>query len=281
MGPGSVLLPAPFISTQEVPMKLPSFIKALCKLCDSSNGRYGLAGVKCVSQDGASTLAATDGRMLAVVTYPDDTHVNLRGGETVGVDAVVPGKELGRAYSTAFAKNGKRGVTLLPAKGEVHVTGAGGSTDIPALSCHYPKYEQVLPQDADMKGYVAITLDPDLLYKLCDLCSAAQDERHRGMTLWVKDAESAAFISGRYVEGGTDYTVRCAIMPLSADDPKHKLKFPVVASAEGKPAPKRKAGKSSKAVPPELMDDDAVAAAVTREPEPIGGDEFGAVAGSF
>jgi hypothetical protein len=260
-------------------MKLPSFIKALCKLCGSGEGRWnGLAGVKCESQDGVAKLAATDGRMLAVVSYKDDDHVDVRTSEKVGVNVVVPGKELSRAYSAAFAKNGKRGVMLLPAKGEVHVTGAGGSTDIPTGDCVYPRYEEVLPQDASMKGYVSITLDPDLLYKLCDLCSAAQTDTHKGMTLWIKDGESAAYVSGRYAEAGTAYTVRCAIMPLSSDDPKGKATFPVVAAAGGKPAPKRK---SSKSVPPELMDDDAVAAAVTREPEPIGSDDLPAVTGSL
>ena len=116
---------------------------------------------------------------------------------------------------------------------------------------------------------MAVNVDAALLAKLCALSNAMNDDQHKGkgITLFVKDAKSCVFATTTSEDG--KHVARLAIMPLAADDDGYKHAFP---ARPGAVPPAAESGKQKRkpAPPPEVLDDDAIAEAVTREPEPIG-----------
>jgi hypothetical protein len=227
-------------------MKIPAFIKQLAKVCDHESSRYALGGIKCEGDGTTAKLTATDGRILATIHYPDDDKP---------VDVVVETRELARAPSVLWKKGPPPrfdGKALCVGK---------DSTPIDTVDGRFPRYEDIFTIHDQPDGYVAVNVDAALLAKLCALSNAMNDDQHKGkgITLFVKDAKSCVFATTTSEDG--KHVARLAIMPLAADDEGYKHVFPTRPGAESKerePAP-----------PPEVLDDDAIAEAVTREPEPI------------
>lgn len=267
-------------------MRIPSFIKQLASICDTASSRYALAGIECKSDGVTAKLTATDGRILASVHYPDDDSKKF--------DAIVDGKQLSAIPATAY--RGKKesekpvfdGTTLR----------YGGTTTTPTLiDGKFPRYEDVFDAIHDATtGYTVVKLDPVYLRTLCDLASVVGGQFNKGVTLFVKDATSCVF---GYASSAEGYTARLAIMPLAADDPEKEHQFPPRPGEQPaeKPQPKPKRKKElvvqnctvypdgrrvpgetvnvttgeviADAPPPEMLDDDAIAAAVTREPDAL------------
>jgi len=264
-------------------MKIPAFIKSLCRLCDTESSRYALGGVKCEADGSVSAMTATDGKLLASVSFPDQN--------ADAFDVIVAGKDMARAYAAHVSKNDVAGVVLEPRGKEVTIAGGKGSTLVAPIDGRFPNYRQVLPtggagpadkHSPDLHdGYVSVMLDPAMLGKLCDLYVEAAGPRRaaglKGMTLWVKDGESAVYLSAAYHPDGTEYVIRAAIMPLAADVPGKAAVYP---TAYDKPttdptatirAERLAKGKKRPPAPtPEHLSDDAIAAAVTREPDAVG-----------
>ncbi len=266
-------------------MKIPAFIKSLCKLCDTESSRYALGGVKCEAGLHASAMTATDGKLLASVSFPDQNEDAF--------DLIVAGKDMARAYAAHVSRIGGDDtcVVLEPRGKEVTIAGGKGSTLVAPIDGRFPNYRQVLPtggagpadkHSPDLHdGYVSVMLDPAMLGKLCDLYVEAAGRKPaaglKGMTLWVKDSESAVYLSAAYHPDGTEYVIRAAIMPLAADGPGKAAVYP---TAYDKPATDPtatiravRAAKGQKRTPaptPEHLSDDAIAEAVTREPDAVG-----------
>lgn len=263
-------------------MRIPSFIKQLVKCCDHNAIRFALGGVKCSSDGKVDTLTATDGRILACVSIESED-----GAE---VDVVVDGKVLSSPPAAAFKK---------PVRFDGKTLQYGGSsTAVEAIEGRFPRYEEIFdPIHADQSGYVSVKLDGELLRKLADLAAAMSDDSHtKGITLFVKDAKSAVYASCTGTDG---YYARMAIMPRASDDdkphqfpprpgeqpveqpqPKPKRKKEMVVEyatvyPDGRRVPGETVNVTTGEViaagpPPEMLDDDAIAEAVTREPDPIG-----------
>lgn len=236
-------------------MKVPAFIKQLAKCCDSEASRYALGGVQMLSDGKTCQLTATDGRILASVSYDDDDIAPKP------VSAIVPADDMPNAPvfkspvsfdGTAWSQAGKTVLTSTPVEGR------------------FPRIEDVFDA-AGGKGYVAVKLDAALLGKLCALAHAMNDDdRTKGIALYVKDHTSAVFAAARSTSG---HVARMAIMPRAADGMPPDG-FP--AKPGTAPAPEKSAAESGKrtpkpaakpvAPPPEVMDDDHVAAAVSESP---------------
>ena len=262
-------------------MRIPAFIKQLAKFCDSASSRYALGGVQCKSDGKIEQLTATDGRILAsVCCYSEDRDT---------VDVIVDGKVLASPPVAAFKKSVKfDGKTLHH---------GGSSTQVEAIEGKFPRVEDVFAKiHDDAIGYVAVSVDAELLAKLCSLSAAMNnDGQAKGITLFVKDAQSCVFATCTSTDG---YTARLAIMPRAANDDKPH-QFPArpgeQPAAIPKPTPKRVMRAKHETVhadgrrelctaadnapigkrprpaspPPEMLDDDAIAEAVAREPEPM------------
>lgn len=262
-------------------MRIPSFIKQLVKCCDANSVRYALGGVQCKSDGKIEQLTATDGRILASVScYSEDRDA---------VSAIVDGKTIASPPAAAFKKPVRfDGKTLQH---------GGSSTQVEVIEGKFPRVEDVFDKiHDDATGYVGVKLDAELLGRLCSLSAAMNsDGQLKGVTLFVKDAESCVFAACTSTDG---YTARLAIMPRAADDGKPHA-FPPRPGEQPteQPKPKRKGKKEmvvqnctvypdgrrvpgetvnvttgevvAAAPPPEMLDDDAIAEAVTREPEPM------------
>jgi len=225
-------------------MKIPAFIKALARICDKESSRYALGGIECKSDGTTAQLTATDGRILATVHYKDE-HGHA-------FTAIAPTKPLTSLPAAAF-------------KSVVSYTGnklahKEGSEKIEPLDGRFPRIEDIFSIYDKPKGYVAVQVDAELLGKLCALSDAMNSGDTRGFTLYVKDGTSCVFGTTTGEDGSI---ARLAIMPRAADGKCETPPFPARPGAESEdewaPAP-----------PPEVLDDDAIAEAVTREPEPIG-----------
>jgi hypothetical protein len=236
-------------------MKIPPFIKQLAKVCDHEQSRYALGGIKCEADGTTAKLTATDGRILATIHYPDDHEA---------VDAIADTKEFARAPAALWKKgppprfNGKA------------LCVGQDSTPVDTIDGKFPRYEDIFTIYNKPDGYVAVNLDAALLRKLCDLSNAMNDDRHKGkgITLFVKDAKSCVFGTTQSEDG--KHIARLAIMPLAADDEGYKHAFPARPGAEPAVAESGKKRKAkAPAPPPETLDDDAIAEAVSREPEPV------------
>lgn len=221
-------------------MKIPMFIKRIAKVCDSSNGRYSLSGIKCESDGTTAKLTATDGRVLACVHWHDSDAIEM--------DVIADAKQLSKHSAQAFRHS--LGVRF---DGESLRGGASGAVE--HVGDRFPDYERILPDTLD--GYVGVRLDATLLRKLCDLSiDMNDDDVRKGITLFVKDHTSCVFGTTVSDEG---HVARFAIMPRASDDMERKPEWPErpgVSAAESveeddQPSP-----------PPECMDDDHVAAAV-------------------
>lgn len=235
-------------------MKIPAFIKALVKFCDSESSRYALGGVKCESDGVTAKLTATDGRILATVSYADD--------HSKPMDVIVDAKQLAAPPAAAFKS--VRDSDLPHFDGET--LKYGGTTTSPTLiDGRFPRYEELFTIHDDASGYVAVRLDPSYLRTLCDLAVPVGTEQSKGITLFVKDATSCVFGYAR----NHDTVARLAIMPLSADDGNQFPPRPGTAPAAEKPAAEsaKRGGKAAtpkpkQAPPPEMMTDAQVAAVV-------------------
>lgn len=267
-------------------MRIPSFIKQLAKCCDANAIRYALGGVQCKSDGKIEQLTATDGRILATV-YCDD-------GDGDTVDAIVDGKVLSSPPAAAFKK---------PVRFDGSTLQHGGfSTQVTRIEGKFPRIEDIFDQiHDDASGYVAVKVDAELLSKLCSLSAAMNSSSDaKGLTFFVKDAQSCVFAACTSTDG---YTARLAIMPRAADEgvphafpprpgeqpaeqatPKKKRKKEmVVQNCTVYPDGRRVPGETvnvttgeviAAAPPPEMLDGDAIAEAVTREPEPVGAADY-------
>lgn len=245
-------------------MKIPAFIKSLIKFCDADASRFAIGGVKCESQQGLSKLTATDGRVLASVSYPDD--------DRAGVDLIVCGKSLSAALTGAILKDGDLSLTS-----DGRLTSKRAGVAVETVEGRFPRYEDVFSIHEHPSDYAAVKLDPALLRRLCDLHAAAQSPTARGLVLWVKDAQSPVFTCGQHLgDDGLEYTVRGVLMPLAADDPKNGHSYPARPGSEATPSerdddspPPAEPEAAEPAPAPEVLDDDAIAATFSDEPEPI------------
>lgn len=236
-------------------MKIPLFIKALARICDKESSGYALGGIECKSDGTTATLAASDGRILAAVHYPDEDGNKF--------EAIVAAK----ALSTGPAAIYKQGVHY---DGKCVASGKE-KVEVTPLDGRFPDCEKVFTIHDSPDGYATVTLDAELLGKLCALADGMNDKgEQRGITLYVKDAKSCVFAAARSQDG---HVARLAIMPRAVDDKDWKPEFPARPGAEPPAAESKKRGKKAPAPVPECLDDDAIAEAVTREPEPIGADD--------
>lgn len=247
-------------------MKIPACIKHLVAFTDTESSRYALAGIKCTSQDGVAAMTATDGCILASVHWKDEQGPDM--------DVIVDAKQLASPPAAAFkvSPSGKGGVSF---DGKTVFHGNASITPA-AIEGRFPRIEDVFAPVGDGSGYVSVTLNPAYLRALCDLAgSASVGYAAPHITLWVKDATSCVMASTR--SPGGEHIVRMAIMPIEKDEVDSK--FPdrpgAVALAE-ETAAESGEHEPQPAPPPEVLDDDAIAEAVTREPEPIG--EYGTLA---
>jgi hypothetical protein len=246
-------------------MKLPFFLKTLARLCGSGSHSAGLAGVECVSHDGKSCLSVSDGHILCTVSAK---------GDGPDMNSVFEGKLLARAFSAALNK-GNAAVQLIPDGDSTHgiVKGPAGTTNLTPMPYRFPDCEKVFEIYTTPGDYVAVKLNALLLGKLCDVfADAADGDEHKSITLFVKDATSAVFTAATLKDGTV---LRGAIMPVAADTGGDKHTFPAgsfparpnAAESKGKKASTKR---KQPAPPPEMLDDDAIAAAVTAEPESLG-----------
>lgn len=231
-------------------MKIPLFIKALARICDKESSRYALGGIECKSDGTTAQLTATDGRILATVHYPD--------GDGKEFEAIVAAKDLSNGPAATY-KQGVHydGKCIGSGKDKVAVTPVDG---------RFPDCEKVLTIHDSPDGYATVTLDAELLGKLCALADGMNDKgEQRGITLYVKDQQSCVFAAARSQDG---HVARLAIMPRAVDDKDWKPDFPARPGAV--PVAAKKRGKKAPAPVPECLDDDAIAEAVTREPVAVG-----------
>lgn len=235
-------------------MKVPAFIKQLAKCCDSESRRYALGGVQIVSDGKTCHLTATDGRVLASVSYADDEET-----EPKPVSAIVSADDVPNApvFKSPVFFDGK----AWRQAGKV-------IAEATPIDGRFPRIEDVFDK-ATSTGYVAVKLDATLLRKLCDLsASMNDDDRTKGITLYVKDAKSCVFAATSSTSG---HVARMAIMPRHVDGWKPDA-FPAkpgTAPAAEKPAAEsaKRGGKAAtpkpkQAPPPEMMTDAQVAAVV-------------------
>ena len=189
-------------------MKLPTFIKQLAKVCDMEASRYALGGVHCVSDGTLAHLTATDGRILATVSYADATGTP--------VNSIVEGSVIVSPPVAAL----KAGVRF-DGKALHH---GGSTTSVAPIEGRFPRIEDVFDAiESEPEKYAAVKLDPALLRKLVDLAHAMNtDATAKGITLFVKDSGSAVFASCASEDG---HVARMAIMPRAADG-KTKHSFP-------------------------------------------------------
>ena len=245
-------------------MQIPPFIKRLAKFCDKEQSRYALGGIECKSDGTTAQLTATDGRILATVHWPDKDCVEM--------DVIADGRQLSSPPAKAFK-------TQLGVRFDGEEFRAGHQGTVEAIDGRFPKYEQLFPDSLD--GYVGVRLDADLLRKLCDLSHDMNSDQHgRGITLFVKDATSCVFGTTTSTEG---HVARMCIMPRAADSDDWKPDFPARPGAESEDTESPRCAievnvrdKTARKIdrpaapPPETLDDDEIAEAVTREPEPVG-----------
>lgn len=261
-------------------MRLPKFIKKIIGCTDNESSRYALGGVKCEFNGEQSTCVATDGRKLIAVTYADDS-----GGESF--DAVVDGKSLSKA-ATAVTNGKQTYAVIAHDNGAVRVTGmhtiSGGKPNgltatASIVDGRFPRYKDVFGiYDDDITEYVCVKLDPTILSELLAVCSAAESEANRGVYIWVNRDRAVTSAVYLHMHGVDGELVRAAIMPLAPDDGTTGARcckaYPkpgerTLASDDLKPEPTEEEPVVSGG-PPECLDDDVIAAAVTAEPEPIG-----------
>lgn len=237
-------------------MKIPAFVKQLAKVCDRESSRFALGGIKCESDGTTARMTATDGRILATVHWHDDDCIELDTVADAKSLAALPAKSFSHSLGVRFDGSALRG---------------GATGDVEQLDGRFPDCEKVMHIHDEPDGYVAVKLDAALLGKLCALSDAMNDDQHKGkgITLFVKGPESCVY-AATTSEDGT-HTARFAIMPLAADDGETVHQFPARPGAE-KPAAesKKRSRKAAPAPVPECLDDDTIAEAVAREPEPIG-----------
>jgi hypothetical protein len=262
-------------------MRIPAFIKQLAKFCDPDAIRYALGGVLCKSDGkGVEELVATDGRIIACV------HCSREDGDSDTLNVVATSKALASPPVAAFKKP-----VSFDGKAIHH---DGSSTTVDPIEGRFPRYEDVFdPIERDQSAYVSVKLDGELLRKSADLAAAMNaDDQTKGITLFVKDATSAVYASCTNGEG---YVARMAIMPRASDEPHQFPARPGEAAVEpqkSKAKPKKElvvqnctvypdgrrvsgetvnvTTRKTIAPPPETLDDDAISAAVTREPECVG-----------
>jgi hypothetical protein len=243
-------------------MKLYSWIKQLAKVCDTESSRYALGGIECKSDGVTAQLTATDGRILATVRYPEDGD-----GTEAKMDCIVDGKALASPPAAAFKALRPH---LMPHYNGTSLAYGGTTTSPPVIDGRFPRYEDLFTIHDEPDGYVAVKLDPAYLKTLCELAHAMTDGTFKGLTLFVKDSQSCVFATCR----NADAVARMAIMPLACDDENWKPQFPARTAdpcSEGTDSSPVCIENKAKqpAPPPEMLDDDAIAEAVTREPEPM------------
>lgn len=251
-------------------MRLPKFIKKIIGCTDNESSRYALGGVKCEFNGEQSTCVATDGRKLIAVTYADDS-----GGESF--DAVVDGKSLSKAV-TAVTQGNISYARITHDNGAVRVDGMTVN-DVPtlitatatAVDGRFPRYEDVFGIYADPPSdYVCVKLDPTLLSQLLDVYKSAQSQVNRGVHFWVHTRKATTSPVYMHMKAMDGELIRAILMPLAADDDDGStgiVSYPKpseVATEQPEPEPVVSGG------PPECLDDDVIAAAVTAEPEPVG-----------
>lgn len=245
-------------------MHIPSWIKQLAKCCDSEASRFALGGVQILSDGKIAQMTATDGRCLANVYYEDDRHP-----APAPVSVIVDAKDIPKApefkYTVTFDG------TAMKSCGKV-------IAEPKPIDGRWPRHEDVFTIREKPDGYVSVKLDAELLGKLCALSAALNDDpTHKGITLFVKDHKSAVYATTTGINGEV---ARMAIMPRVVDGDYKTAEFPPRPGEQPveqqtpavKPPKMRTVMQEAKkpAPPPEMLDDDAIAEAVTREPDPIG-----------
>lgn len=242
-------------------MKIPAFIKRLAKVCDKESSRYALGGIKCESDGQIARMTATDGRILATVHWKDD--------DPAEVNVIADSRTLRSIPAKAFLH--PKGVWFDGSTVRAVVGTDRTETTVTSVEGRFPNYEKVISIHDQPEGYVSVRVDAELLGTLCDLAhDMNRDADTKGITLFVKDAQSCVFACATSPDG---HTARLAIMPRAPDGKYQIAPFPP--RPEAAPAAESKGGKRRKdfAPPPECLDDEAIAAAVTAEPATI--DDFG------
>ncbi|NBV87906.1 MAG: hypothetical protein EBR88_00050 [Betaproteobacteria bacterium] len=204
-------------------MRIPSFIKRLAKVCNRDSSRFALGGIKCESDGKIARLTATDGHILATVHWKDD--------DGVAIDTIVDARQLSSLPAKAFMH--PKGVAFDGSTMRATVGPDKTQTPVESVSGTYPKYEQVLRIHDEPDGYVAVTVDAALLSTLCDLShDMDRDSQSRGITLFVKDAQSCVYACCASTDG---HVARMAIMPRAADEPADAPTFPERPGVKAKP----------------------------------------------
>lgn len=273
-------------------MKLPGFIKKIAAVCDTESSRYALGGILCEHSGKHSTVVATDGRKLVAVDYEDAS------GEAEQ-SFIVDGKSVCKAVTAVCTHKSERAVVSL-VNGQVRVEGHkslgdGGPNGNVATAAHidgrFPRYKDVFGiYDEPLGNYACVKLDPAYIIQLAEIVKAAQSEASRGVYLWVNHSDPAKAVY-MHMHGEEGELVRAVLMPLATDGDATtgactEYPRPEFTGQETGPEPEsyddhpdRGNVEQDEPVvgggPPECLDDDTIAAAVTAEPEPVGYGAFG------
>ncbi len=217
-------------------MLIPPRIFSLVSLADKDATRYALGGVRFERDaDGTARAIATDGRGLAVVTWPEDDpneFPQVNGTDPTprpGFSAIIPVancKDAAKLPPKKFIKPILENVALDETGGNWEgetpkpVTFAGTDLEtgriieVRPLAGRYPHFLDCVPKYADHKC-TRYHCDPAYLADLAKLARGiATDEEHRGITLHVPhNPEHALKITASH---GAEFTG--ILMPLKGDD---------------------------------------------------------------
>lgn len=241
-------------------MRLPKFIKALTKFCDCDSNRYAIGGVRCEHSHGESSVCATDARILAAITYKDDSPVDDRHSMHDGEFAtIVEAKPFAKALTaTGSGKNSKHELTADLSTATIR---SGGNIATASVCAgNFPRWRDVLAMKQAGK-YRRVLLDPRLLKTVVELFASAVTDKSKGVTIHVGGKDMPVFLEHVTAEGEH---IRVVQMPLVGEasewvSPKVPTEQPAAnvdeEETDDTPAP-----------PPEMVDDDVLAESVAEEP---------------
>jgi hypothetical protein len=223
-------------------MKIPKFLKQLCKVCDTESSRYALGGVKVESDGATGSLTATDGRILCNVSFPD----------TIGpvMDMIIDGKQATRAVTHCVTKDGLLSVGPAETNPDkfANICGQQGGSSVELVEGKFPRYRELFDIAGNESKYRRIRLDPKLLIKLLEVYAAAVDKdaygSSKGVDVWIKGGEQDAVFLSHTTPAGQ--VIRSIIMPLEVDVTEDISHYPAESGASPKPEAAKKPSKPQK-----------------------------------
>jgi hypothetical protein len=223
-------------------MLIPKGVLALRNVAASEKTRYAINGVLIERKDGRARATATDGKMLAMVTWDDEKPESIDSAHAFGIPAesreslstVLPSEALARAEKAIpkdKATKARKPFTQLVALNEtprergafelstVDATLSPTVSTVTPVDGHFPPVDDVLPKEG-AAGVIRIGLNAELLFRLAQTLSAAgasfgaSPSDH--VILEIKDAHSAVCVRAFGRTPGAD--VRGVLMPVNIGD---------------------------------------------------------------